>query len=71
MVIEYNGQGTKYLLNPPSIVNLLFHFVRSPIGTSILMGTDDSHDTIDLEVINNDLKGLALRDLELPNDTLI
>jgi len=54
-----------------SIVNLLFHFVRSPIGTSILMGMEDSHDTIDLEVINTDLQGLALRDLKLPNDTLI
>ncbi|MBN1250926.1 MAG: cation:proton antiporter [Bacteroidales bacterium] len=54
-----------------SIVNLLFHFVRSPIATSILLGMEENHDTIDLEVINPDLQGIALRDLRLPNDTLI
>ena len=67
----FNKIGALVVEPATSIVNLLFHFVRSPIATSILLGMKDSHDTIDLEVINTDLQGIALRDLKLPNDTLI
>lgn len=54
-----------------SIVNLLFHFVRSPIATSILLGMEQDQDTIDVEVVNPDIAGLALRDLRLPSDILV
>jgi len=67
----FNKIGALVVEPATSIVNLLFHFVRSPIATSILLGQEGDQDTIDLEVINKDLHGLALRDLRLPNDTLI
>ncbi len=56
----------------PSIamVNLLDHLVRSPLGTSILLGMEEQ-DTIDIEVRNPNLQGLSLRDLRLPADTLV
>jgi Trk K+ transport system NAD-binding subunit/Kef-type K+ transport system membrane component KefB len=54
-----------------SIVNLLFHFVRSPIATSILLGIEKGQDTVDIEVVNPDIAGLALRDLRLPSDVLV
>jgi len=54
-----------------SIVNLLFHFVRSPIATSILLGMEQDQDTVDIEVINPDVAGLAIRDLRLPSDILV
>ncbi len=54
-----------------SIVNLLFHFVRSPIATSILLGIEQGQDTVDIEVVNHDIAGLALRDLRLPSDVLV
>jgi len=54
-----------------SIVNLLFHFVRSPIATSILLGMEQDQDTVDVEVVNPDIAGLALRDLRLPSDILV
>jgi Trk K+ transport system NAD-binding subunit len=54
-----------------AIVSLLDHLVRSPTAASLLLGTDEDQDIIDLEVCNPNLHGLALRDLRLPIDTLI
>ncbi len=54
-----------------SIVNLLFHFVRSPIATSILLGIEREQDTVDIEVVNPDIAGQALRDLRLASDVLV
>lgn len=54
-----------------SIVNLLYHFAQSPVATSILLGMEEHKETIDIEVVNPAIKGLALRDLRLPSDILI
>ena len=54
-----------------AVVSLLEHFVRSPIGASLLLGTDGIQDVIDIEVRNPELDGLTLRDLRLPLDVLI
>jgi Trk K+ transport system NAD-binding subunit/Kef-type K+ transport system membrane component KefB len=54
-----------------AIVSLLDHFVRSPQATSLLLGMQSGQDTIDLQVLNQDLYGLPLRDLRLPSDTII
>ncbi len=53
------------------MVGLLDHFVRAPLATSILLGTDKNHDTEDIEVMDKDIHGIALRDLRLPHDVLI
>jgi len=54
-----------------AMVSLMEHFVRSPIATSLLLGMDDGHDTIDIELRNSDYHGLTLRDLRLPSDVII
>jgi Trk K+ transport system NAD-binding subunit/Kef-type K+ transport system membrane component KefB len=54
-----------------AMVSLMEHFVRSPIATSLLLGMDESQDTIDIELRNTDFHGLTLRDLRLPSDVII
>jgi Trk K+ transport system NAD-binding subunit/Kef-type K+ transport system membrane component KefB len=54
-----------------AVVSLLEHFVRSPVGVSMLLGMDGGQDVVDIEVRNPDIHGLTLRDLRLPFDVLI
>lgn len=54
-----------------AIVSLLDHLVRSPTAASLLLGFDGEQDVIDVVVRNPGLEGIALRDLDLPLDTLI
>jgi Trk K+ transport system NAD-binding subunit/Kef-type K+ transport system membrane component KefB len=54
-----------------AMVSLMEHFVRAPIATSLLLGMDESQDTIDIELRNSDYHGLTLRDLRLPSDVII
>ena len=54
-----------------AIVSLMDHFVRSPQAASLLLGMQENQDTMDVEVLNRDLKGLPLRDLRLPSDIII
>ena len=68
---EFQKLGALIVEPSTSIVNLLFHFVRSPIATSILLGMEEHKDTVDIEVVNPNMQGMALRDLRLPNDVLV
>ncbi|MDA1193494.1 MAG: cation:proton antiporter [Candidatus Poribacteria bacterium] len=63
----------KALVIDPStaLVHLLDHAVRSPSTASLILGMDPGHDVIDLELRNPDLRGIPLRELRLPMDTLI
>lgn len=54
-----------------AIVGLMDHFVRSPIATSLLLGLDSNQDTIDIEIQDENIHGMALRDLRLPLDVLV
>lgn len=54
-----------------AMVSLLEHFVRAPIATSLLLGMDETQDSIDIELRNSDYHGLTLRDLRLPADVII
>ena len=54
-----------------AIISLLDHFVRAPSSVSLLLGMEENHDIIDLEVRNPNLAGMAVRDLRLPSDALI
>jgi len=54
-----------------AMVALMEHFVRAPIATSLLLGMDESQDSIDIELRNSDYHGLTLRDLRLPSDVII
>jgi len=60
------------VIDPPTaMVALMEHFVRSPIATSLLLGMDESQDSIDIELRNSDFHGLTLRNLKLPSDVII
>lgn len=54
-----------------AMVGLMDHLVRSPNATSLLLGNENDQDTIDLEVLDEDLAGMALRDLRFPSDIII
>jgi len=63
----------KALIIEPALamVSLMDHFVRSPNATSLLLGMDESQDTADVVISNNDIHGMTLRDLRLPTDVII
>ena len=54
-----------------ALVNLLDNFVRSPVAASMLLGLEEGQATIDLEVRDRSLHGVALRNLRLPSDVII
>jgi Trk K+ transport system NAD-binding subunit/Kef-type K+ transport system membrane component KefB len=54
-----------------AVISLLEHYVRSPVGTSLLLGRDENQVMIDLEVRNPSISGATLRDLRLPLDVLV
>ncbi len=54
-----------------AIVSLLDNFVRSPVAASMLLGTEEGQSTIDIEVRDRSLHGMALRNLRLPSDVII
>ena len=54
-----------------AMVSLLDNFVRSPVAASMLLGTEEGQATIDLEVRDRSMHGVALRNLRLPSDVII
>ncbi|MFQ5433388.1 MAG: cation:proton antiporter [Anaerolineae bacterium] len=68
---RFHKLGVMVVEPQTAVVSLLEHLVRSPAGTSLLLGMDEGQDVIDLEVRDPNLHGVALRDLRLPLDVLI
>ncbi|MEN8241924.1 MAG: cation:proton antiporter, partial [Chloroflexota bacterium] len=54
-----------------AVISLLEHYVRSPVGTSLLLGRDENQVMTDLEIRNPNISGVTLRDLRLPLDVLV
>lgn len=54
-----------------AMVSMLDHFVRSPTGASLLMGTHTNQDVLDVELLNPERDGARVKDLRLPGDTLV
>ncbi|MCP4139531.1 MAG: potassium transporter TrkA [Chloroflexi bacterium] len=68
---RFNKLGVLVVEPQTATMGLLEHFVRSPVGTSILLGHDEDQDMIDQEICDPSVHGTALRDLRLPMDVLI
>jgi Trk K+ transport system NAD-binding subunit len=68
---KFHKIGVMVIDPTTAMVSLMEHFVRSPIATSILLGMEESQDSIDIELRNSDFHGLTLRDLRLPSDVII
>lgn len=68
---ELLALGVRVVDPSTAMVTLLDHFVRSPQATSLLLGLEHGQDTRDVEVVNTNLHGIALRNLRLPADVII
>jgi Trk K+ transport system NAD-binding subunit len=68
---KFHKLGVMVMDPSTAMVSLMEHFVRAPIATSLLLGMDESQDSIDIELRNSDYHGLTLRDLRLPSDVII
>ncbi len=54
-----------------AMVSLLEHFVRSPYATSLLIGLEGDKEVVDIELLNTELHGKALREVRLPLGVLV
>ena len=68
---KFVEMGVKIVEPATAIVHLLDQFVRSPQAASLLLGTEEGKDTIDIRIRNKDMHALALRDLRLPQGVII
>ena len=60
------------IVEPTTVmVSLMDHLVRSPIATSLLLGMEKNQDTVDIEMQNQELHGISLRDIQIPTDVII
>lgn len=60
------------IVNPETaIVSLMDNFVRSPNATSLLLGMENTNETIDVEIRDKELHGLQIKYLRLPPDITI
>lgn len=70
-LVRFHELGALIVEPSTAIVSLLDHLVRSPVGASLLLGLEEGQDVMDIEVCDESLDGVALRDLRLPLDTLV
>jgi Trk K+ transport system NAD-binding subunit len=63
--------GVKVVEPQTAVVSLLEHFVRAPVGASLLLGMDGDQDVVDIKVLNPDLDRVRIRELHLPLDVLV
>jgi Trk K+ transport system NAD-binding subunit len=68
---KFHKLGALIIEPATAMVSLLDHFVRSPNATSLLLGMDEGQDSMDIEIRNEDIHGMRLRDLRLPADVLV
>lgn len=54
-----------------AMVSLLDQFVRSPFAASLLLGLDPDEEFMEIELHNQDLNGVAIRDIHFPHDVLV
>lgn len=63
--------GAKVVHPATAMISLLDHLVRSPLATQMLLGMEEGQDTIEVEVQDESLFGILLRDLKLPSDVIV
>ena len=68
---KFHELGCLIIEPTTAMVSLLDHFVRSPNAATLLLGMDDEHDTIDVEIKNKDLHGIRIRELDLPTNIIV
>ncbi|MBT3240981.1 MAG: potassium transporter TrkA [Chloroflexi bacterium] len=68
---RFHKLGVKVVEPQTAVVSLLEHYVRSPVGTSLLLGMGEQQDMIDLVVRDPQIHDVPLKDIRLPLDVLV
>ena len=68
---KFKELGVQIVHPATALIGLLDHMVRSPQATRLLLGMEEGQDTIELEVQDESLHGILLRDLKLPSDVIM
>ena len=68
---QYEELGVLVIDPRDAVVALLMRAVRSPTSAALLLGKDAGQDMLDVDVANDALVGLAVRDLRLPLDVAL
>ena len=71
LLTEFKELGVVVVDPAMAIVSMLDHMVRSPLAASVMLGTEEGQDIVEVEVRDQALDGKLLRDLRLPLDTLV
>lgn len=68
---QFHELGALIVEPSTATLSLLDQFVRSPVAASLLLGSEGSQQTMDIEVTDEEMHGLLIRDLRFPSDTII
>mgnify|MGYP002626694709 CR=1 FL=1 len=68
---RYETYGALVVHPTTAIVSLLMQSVLSPDATSLLLHHDRGREMLQIEVTNQDLDGLSVRDVSLPSGVLL
>lgn len=68
---KFHRLGALIVEPTTATLSLLDQFVRSPVAASLLLGSERSQQTMDVEVSDKEMHGMFIRDLRLPSDTII
>lgn len=68
---RFSELDCKIVLKSTAITSLIDHYVRSPSAVSLLFDDTDDTDIVDLTILNPNIHGLKLSELNLPEDILI
>lgn len=68
---RFHELGALIVYPATTVVNMLEHLVLSPGATSLILGMESDKGTVDIEVQDKSMHGIALRDLRLPADVLV
>jgi len=68
---RFQALGALVVDSTTAMISMLDHSVRSPSAASLLLGLEEDQDIVELTIRNTSLRGVPLRDLRLPLDTLV
>lgn len=70
-VNQFRELGALVLDPASAMVNLLDQSVRAPQSAALFLHMDSAYDTVQITVADQDVIGMSLRELRLPDDTII
>ena len=68
---RFRDLGAVVVDSATAMTSLLSQYVRSPSTASLFLGQEKDKASVEVVVQNRALRGIALRDLRLPNDVLV